>query len=95
MDRSVSNGMNCSTIPVDRRIIGPKGSPFSVSLDGGRPANHTANKQFYQPKVPLYIASNLGPGEHVLKVSYQPTQPGQILAIDYADVYTAPSLQPT
>lgn len=86
--------MNCSTIPVDRRIIGPRGSPFSVSLDGGRPANHTANKQFYQPKVPLYIASNLGPGEHVLKVSYEPTQPGQILAIDYADVYTAPSLQP-
>ncbi|KAJ7346583.1 hypothetical protein DFH08DRAFT_1006197 [Mycena albidolilacea] len=71
-----------------------RGSPFSVSLDGGRPANHTANKQFYQPKVPLYIASNLGPGEHVLKVSYEPTQPGQILAIDYADVYTAPSLQP-
>jgi len=73
--------------------VGPMGSPFSVSMDGGPPVNHTANKQFYQSRVPLYIGSNLGPGKHVVKVSYQPTQPGQIFAIDYADVYTASSLQ--
>ncbi|KAJ7262203.1 hypothetical protein B0H12DRAFT_1013107 [Mycena haematopus] len=78
---------------VFRRITGPAGSPFSVSLDGGPTVNYTANKQFYQPQVPLYIASNVGPGQHVVKVSYQPTQPGQIFAIDYANVYTSPSLQ--
>jgi hypothetical protein len=73
--------------------VGPAGSAFSVSLDGGPPATYTANKQFYQSKVPLYIASNVGPGQHVVKVSYEPTQPGQIFAIDYADVYTSPSLE--
>jgi len=74
--------------------VGPMGSPFSVSVDGGPAVNHTANKQFYQSRVPLYMATNLGPGQHAVKVLYQPTQPGQIFAIDYADVYTNPSLQP-
>ncbi|KAJ7680294.1 hypothetical protein DFH06DRAFT_973298 [Mycena polygramma] len=73
--------------------VGPAGSPYSVSLDGGAPVNHTANKQFYQPQVLLYTATNLGPGQHMVKVAYEPTQPGQIFAIDYANVYTAPSLQ--
>jgi len=74
--------------------VGPAGSPFTVSLDGGVPFNHTANKQFYQPQVLLYTATNLGPGQHVVKVAYEPSQAGQIFAIDYANVYTAPSLKP-
>ncbi|KAJ6593874.1 hypothetical protein B0H19DRAFT_1092418 [Mycena capillaripes] len=74
--------------------VGPAGSPFSVSLDGGVPVNHTANKQFYQPQVLLYTATNLGSGQHIVKVAYEPSQPGQIFAIDYANIYTAPSLQP-
>ncbi|KAJ6475339.1 hypothetical protein C8R47DRAFT_1143142 [Mycena vitilis] len=73
--------------------VGPAGSPYSVSLDGGAPVNHTANKQFYQPQVLLYTATDLGPGQHMVKVAYEPTQQGQIFAIDYANVYTAPSLQ--
>jgi len=74
--------------------VGPAGSPFSVSLDGKPVQNYTANKQFYQSQVLLYTATNLGPGQHIVKVAYQPSQPGQIFAIDYANVYTAPSLQP-
>ncbi|KAJ7462259.1 hypothetical protein B0H11DRAFT_1735674 [Mycena galericulata] len=74
--------------------VGPASSPFSVTLDGRAPVNHTASKQFYQPQVLLYSATNLGPGEHVVKVEYQPSVPGQIFAIDYANVYTSPSLQP-
>lgn len=79
---------------IDYEITGPAGSPFTVSLDGGVPFNHTANKQFYQPQVLLYTATNLGPGQHVVKVAYEPSQAGQIFAIDYANVYTAPSLKP-
>ncbi|KAJ7096351.1 hypothetical protein C8R44DRAFT_812827 [Mycena epipterygia] len=71
--------------------VGPAGSPFSVSIDNGTPFNHTANKQFYQPQVLLYTATNLGPGQHTVKVAYQPSQAGQIFAIDYANVYTTPA----
>lgn len=71
--------------------VGPVGSPFAVSVDGGLPVSFTANKQFYQPQVLLYTATNLGPGNHSVKVSYQPSQPGQIFAIDYANVWTTPS----
>jgi len=74
--------------------VGPAGAPFSVSVDGGASVNHSANKQFYQPQVLLYSATNLGPGKHIVKVAYQPSQPGQIFAVDYANVYTTPSLQP-
>ncbi|KAJ7287562.1 hypothetical protein C8J57DRAFT_590483 [Mycena rebaudengoi] len=68
--------------------VGPVGSPFSVSLDGGLPITYSANKQFYQPQVLLYTATNLGPGDHSIKMEYQPSQPGQIFAIDYANVFT-------
>lgn len=68
--------------------VGPAGSPFSVSLDGGLPITYSANKQFYQPQVLLYTATNLGPGDHSIKMEYQPSQPGQIFAIDYANVFT-------
>lgn len=72
--------------------VGPAASPFTVSLDGGAPVNYSANKQFYKSQVLLYGATNLGQGRHQIKVSYQPSQPGQILAIDYANVYTTASL---
>ncbi|KAJ7703226.1 hypothetical protein B0H17DRAFT_1042349 [Mycena rosella] len=74
--------------------VGPDGSPFTASVDGGVVFNSTANKQFYRPQVLLYSATNLGPGEHVVKMEYQPAQTGQIFAIDYANVYTTPSLKP-
>ncbi|KAJ7132777.1 hypothetical protein C8R43DRAFT_1023299 [Mycena crocata] len=75
--------------------VGPAGSPFTVSVDGGVSVSHTANKQFYQPQVLLYTAINLGEGKHNVKVAYQPSQPGQIFAIDYANVYTTSSLKPS
>ncbi|KAJ7188301.1 hypothetical protein C8R46DRAFT_1242606, partial [Mycena filopes] len=68
--------------------VGPAGSPFSVSVDGGNPTGYTANKQFFHPQVLLYAATNLGAGQHTVKVAYEPKQPGQIFAIDYAEVYT-------
>ncbi|KAF7315702.1 Rho-GAP domain-containing protein [Mycena indigotica] len=72
--------------------VGPTSAPFSVSLDGGAPENYSAVKQSYKSQVLLYSATNLGRGQHQIKVTYEPSQPGQILAIDYANVYTTSSL---
>ncbi|KAJ7218090.1 hypothetical protein GGX14DRAFT_599650 [Mycena pura] len=71
--------------------VGPQGSPFSVTLDAESPRNYTANKQFFQAQVLLYSATNLGPGKHVVKVTYEPSQLDQIFAVDFANVYTTPS----
>lgn len=72
-------------------MLGPQGSPFSVTLDAESPRNYTAQKQFFQSQVLLYSATNLGPGKHVVKVAYEPSQPDQIFAVDFANVYTTPS----
>jgi len=72
--------------------VGPAASPFGVSLNGAAPTKYSANKQFYRPQTLLYSATNLGPGKHQINVTYEPSQPGQILAVDYAEVYTTASL---
>lgn len=74
--------------------VGPNGaSVFSVQVDGGTPTNSTTNKQFYRPQQLLYYAGNLGSGGHTLKIQFGSSNgSGQALAIDYAEVYTTPSL---
>lgn len=74
--------------------VGPNGvSVFSAQVDGGTPTNSTTNKQFYRPQQLLYYAGNLGRGGHTLKIQFGSSSgSGQALAIDYAEVYTTPSL---
>ncbi|KAJ7647360.1 hypothetical protein FB45DRAFT_196999 [Roridomyces roridus] len=74
-------------------MTGPGNSPFSVTLDNGPSMNYTATKQSNQPQVLLYTAMDLSPGSHVVKVAYEPSIANQIFAIDYANVYTTPSLK--
>nr|GAT57672.1 predicted protein [Mycena chlorophos] len=72
--------------------VGPSYSPFSVSIDGGQAVSYSATKQFFHPQTLLFSAVNLGAGTHSVNISYTPAQPGQIFAIDYANVYTTKSL---
>ncbi|KAF7321255.1 hypothetical protein MKEN_00645200 [Mycena kentingensis (nom. inval.)] len=72
--------------------VGPQQSPFGVSLDGAASTKFSANKQFYKPQTLLYSATNLGAGKHHINVTYEPSQPNQILAIDFAQLYTTQSL---
>lgn len=74
--------------------VGPSGAAaFSVQVDGGTPMNSTTNKQFYRPQQLLYYGSNLGSGIHTLKIQFGSSSgSNQALAIDYAEVYTTPSL---
>jgi len=67
-------------------------SQFSVSVDGGSSSKYSAIKQFYTPQVLLYHVDNLEAGSHTVKVAYNPVTPGQALAIDYANVFTTPSI---
>ncbi|KDR75003.1 hypothetical protein GALMADRAFT_226651 [Galerina marginata CBS 339.88] len=74
--------------------VGPSGAPYSVQLDGGAPANYSAYKQFYRPQQVLYQAANLGSGKHTVRmVSEAWNNSALTLAIDYAEVFTTPSLQ--
>jgi len=73
--------------------IGPNMSAYSVSVDGGPSTKFSANRLFYTPQVLLYHANNLGPGTHNVKVSYNAITSGQTLAIDYANVFTTPSIE--
>jgi len=78
-------------------LYGPVGvngaAAFSVQVDGGTPMNSSTNKQFYRPQQLLYYGSNLGSGVHTLKIQFGSSSgSNQALAIDYAEVYTTPSL---
>ncbi|KAF8971160.1 hypothetical protein BDZ97DRAFT_1753486 [Flammula alnicola] len=60
----------------------------------GTPANYSANKQFYRPQMVLYQASDLGGGQHTIKLESQAwNNSGLTFAIDYAQVFTTASLQ--
>jgi len=72
--------------------VGPNNAPYSVQLDGGHMTNYSATKVDFVPQTLLYRADNLGSGSHSLLVQNQQTTPGQVLQIDYAIVYTVPSV---
>lgn len=40
----------------------------------------------------MYFGGNLGPGEHELEVKLGAVSPEQFLAIDYAEIFTTPSI---
>ncbi|PPQ66479.1 hypothetical protein CVT24_007053 [Panaeolus cyanescens] len=74
--------------------VGPNGASYSVQMDDQAPLNFTSLKSPYRPGTMLYQASNLGGGRHTVKVvSTSYSNSGRTLSIDYAEVYTVPSLQ--
>ena len=74
--------------------VGPNGAPFYVQLDNNTAINFSSNKQFYRPQMVLFQASNLGGGQHTVKLTLESGSNSSLsLAIDYAKVYTTPSLQ--
>ncbi|KJA20057.1 hypothetical protein HYPSUDRAFT_43686 [Hypholoma sublateritium FD-334 SS-4] len=74
--------------------VGPTGSPYSVQLDSSTPSNYSAYKSVYRAQQMLFQASNLGGGQHSVRVQSQaPDNSALSLGIDYAQVFTAPSLQ--
>ncbi|KAF8971163.1 hypothetical protein BDZ97DRAFT_1651486 [Flammula alnicola] len=72
--------------------VGPNNSlSYSVQVDGGSPSIFSAEKQFYLPQQLLFCAGNLGAGQHSLQIQTGSSGTGE-LAIDFANVYTTPSL---
>ncbi|KAJ8495396.1 hypothetical protein ONZ45_g12880 [Pleurotus djamor] len=72
--------------------IGPNGSPYSISIDGGPSRQFSASNTAYTPQMMLFHADNLGDGKHVLKLEHQPAAPNQQFAIDYANVLSSSSM---
>ncbi|PPQ90545.1 hypothetical protein CVT25_015859 [Psilocybe cyanescens] len=71
--------------------VGPNSSStYSVQVDKQTPLFFSANKVFYHPQQVLYFAGNLGAGPHTLQI--QPLGQTGEFAIDYAAIYTTPSL---
>jgi len=69
--------------------VSPSGAPYTVQVDGGQAQLFASNRPHYTPQMLLYQATNLGLGQHQLKVTYSPAAvSSQVLAIDYANVYT-------
>ncbi|KAF8876705.1 hypothetical protein CPB84DRAFT_384909 [Gymnopilus junonius] len=83
-------------IPSDAiALYGPVGpnvsTSYAVRVDNGSPTTFSASKQFYRPQQILFYAGNLGPGQHTLQVQVGESSTGEF-AIDYANVFSAPSL---
>ena len=71
--------------------VGPSNTQaYSVQVDDGPPSNFSAKKTFYRPQQLLFYAGNLSTGTH--KISVQTKSSAGYLSIDYANVYSAPSL---
>nr|GAT60481.1 predicted protein [Mycena chlorophos] len=66
--------------------IGPTISRFTVSLDGANTGTFNATKENYIAQAPLFAASGLSSGKHTLKLTSDPADAGQLLAIDFAQV---------
>ena len=78
-------------------IYGPSGpagaASYSVQVGTDTPSHYSALKQFYRPRQLLYYGANLGPGSHNITLKLESTSDlSQMLAIDYAEIYTTESL---
>lgn len=76
--------------------VGPTGAKYTAVVSTDRLESElNANKVFYRPNVMLYHKAGLGPGRHTVNVTIERSeQSGSEVgfAIDYAQVWTAPSL---
>ncbi|KAH6918023.1 hypothetical protein BKA70DRAFT_1554183 [Coprinopsis sp. MPI-PUGE-AT-0042] len=66
-------------------------SSFSVQVNGGSVRQFKANHQNYIPRQLLYWAGGLGAGSHRLRVINNSPVADEVLAVDYAEVYSVPS----
>ncbi|KAH9484937.1 hypothetical protein JR316_0001841 [Psilocybe cubensis] len=73
--------------------VGPNScTAYSVKVDNGNPTVFSANRQFYRPQQILFYAFNLGVGQHMLQIQLPGSSTSGEFAIDFATVYTTPSL---
>ena len=80
--------------------VGPQGAPYSVQLDNGVATNYSSSNPIYHPQTMLFQAANLGSGAHTVKLRSEAwnnteSAAGLMLGIDYAQVFSTSSLQPT
>ena len=75
--------------------VGPQGAPYSVQLDNGAATNYSSSNPIYHPQTMLFQAANLGSGAHTVKLRSEAWNNSALtLGIDYAQVFSTPSLQP-
>ena len=94
----LSTSSSCSGDAI--ALYGPAGAEaanvYSIQVNN-RPVQSfsatTFQNQFVRPKQLMYFGSNLGRGEHELVITLvSVTSAQQMLAIDYAEVFTTPSI---
>ncbi|TFK23062.1 hypothetical protein FA15DRAFT_670896 [Coprinopsis marcescibilis] len=78
-------------------LFGPSGpncaNVYNVQVDDGPTRSFAAERSQFRARQLMFYRGNLGPGQHVVRVSHEASQRAdQFLAIDYAEVYTTPSL---
>ncbi|KAH6901896.1 hypothetical protein BKA70DRAFT_1521549 [Coprinopsis sp. MPI-PUGE-AT-0042] len=75
---------------------GTKAAPsYSVRVDNRSAEIFSASTFSFNPLRPqqlMYFGGNLGPGEHELEVKLEAAIPEQFLVIDYAQIFTTPSI---
>jgi len=75
--------------------VGPQGAPYSVQLDNGAATNYSSSNSIYHPQTMLFQAADLGSGSHTVRLRSEAWNNSALtLGIDYAQVYSTPSLQP-
>ncbi|KAG8968738.1 hypothetical protein FRC03_006193 [Tulasnella sp. 419] len=72
--------------------LGPDRGPYTVTLDSREPVHLTAISESYQTQQVIYFADNLGPGDHMLTISNNPSKAGEILDIDYISIWGNPTI---
>ncbi|PPQ90563.1 LOW QUALITY PROTEIN: hypothetical protein CVT25_015877 [Psilocybe cyanescens] len=73
--------------------VGPNScTAYSIKVDNGNPSLFTSSRQFYKPQQILFYAGNLGVGQHILQIQLPGSSSSGEFAIDFATVYTTPSL---
>lgn len=77
--------------------VGPQGAPYTVQLDNGATANYSSFKQFNRPQTLLFQDGNFSSGAHTVRLTSEAGNSSLLmgLAIDYALVFSTPSIQPT
>lgn len=76
--------------------VDPNGAPYAVQFDGEIPQNFSVLPSRYVPQSLLYYRGGIGKGMHTVRVTHEGDgADGKVLAIDYINVFTAPSLDPT
>ena len=74
---------------------GPSNGQYSVQLDGGQTVTYNATNAYpTNYGVVIYHADNLGSGSHQIVLTNLPAISDQILAVDYAQLWTTAKYLP-